>query len=111
VQAACWHCSNCNATVATLITWAPSTPAASGQVAGVLKADMRDYVPVAMMVEETTLVAVRADSPLKTAADLVAAAQARPRQPENRRGARCGPEHAPGHCQAAEGGRRGHRPS
>ena len=48
------------------------TGSIAGQVAGVLKADMRDYVPVAMMVEETTLVAVAADSPLKTAADLVA---------------------------------------
>jgi putative tricarboxylic transport membrane protein len=42
-------------------------------VTGILKADMREFVPVAMMVEETTLVAVRADSPLKTAQDLVAA--------------------------------------
>lgn len=48
------------------------TGSIAGQVAGVLKADIRDYVPVAMMVEETTLVAVAADSPLKTAADLVA---------------------------------------
>lgn len=48
------------------------TGSIAGQVASVLKADMRDYVPVAMMVEETTLVAVAADSPLKTAADLVA---------------------------------------
>jgi hypothetical protein len=27
-------------------------------VTGILKADMREYVPVAMLVEETTLVAV-----------------------------------------------------
>lgn len=47
------------------------TGSIAGQVAGVLKADMRDYVPVAMMVEETSLVAVAADSPLKTATDLV----------------------------------------
>lgn len=47
------------------------TGSIAGQVVGVLKADMRDYVPVAMMVEETTLVAVGTDSPLKTAADLV----------------------------------------
>jgi tripartite-type tricarboxylate transporter receptor subunit TctC len=46
-------------------------------VTGILKADMREYVPVAMLVEETTLVAVRADSPLKTAKDLVAALKAR----------------------------------
>jgi putative tricarboxylic transport membrane protein len=47
------------------------TGSIAGQVTGILKADMRDYVPVAMLVEETTLVAVRADSPLKTAKDLV----------------------------------------
>lgn len=49
------------------------TGSIAGQVTGILKADMREYVPVAMLVEETTLVAVRADSPLKTARDLVAA--------------------------------------
>lgn len=38
---------------------------------GVLKADMRDHPPVAMMVEETQMVAVRNDSPLRTAQDLV----------------------------------------
>jgi putative tricarboxylic transport membrane protein len=54
------------------------TGSIAGQVTGVLKADMRDYVPVAMMVEETTLVAVAADSPLKTAADLVAQLKADP---------------------------------
>ncbi|MDO9033197.1 MAG: tripartite tricarboxylate transporter substrate binding protein [Hydrogenophaga sp.] len=43
----------------------------AGQVTGVLKADLRDYVPVAMMVEETTLVAVAADSPLRSATELV----------------------------------------
>jgi putative tricarboxylic transport membrane protein len=47
------------------------TGSIAGQVTGILKADMREYVPVAMLVEETTLVAVRADSPLKTAKDLV----------------------------------------
>ncbi len=47
------------------------TGSIAGQVAGVLKADMRDYVPVAMMVEETSLVAVAADSPLKASADLI----------------------------------------
>jgi len=45
----------------------------AGQVTGILKADLREFVPVAMMVEETTLVAVRADSPLKTGRDLVEA--------------------------------------
>jgi len=43
----------------------------AGQVTGILKADLRDFVPVAMLVEETTLVVVRADSPLKTVKDLV----------------------------------------
>lgn len=54
------------------------TGSIAGQVTGVLKADMRDYVPVAMMVEETTLVAVAADSPLKTAEDMVARLKADP---------------------------------
>lgn len=39
--------------------------------AGMLKADLKDYPPVAMMVEETQLVAVRADSNVKSVADLV----------------------------------------
>ncbi len=47
------------------------TGSLAGQVTGILRADMREYVPVAMLVEETTLVAVRADSPLKTAKDLI----------------------------------------
>lgn len=50
----------------------------AGQVTGILKADLREFVPVAMMVEETTLVAVRADSPLKTAGDLVEALKKNP---------------------------------
>ena len=54
------------------------TGAIAGQVTGILKADLRDFVPVAMMVEETTLVAVRADSPLKTAKDLVEALKRNP---------------------------------
>lgn len=54
------------------------TGSLAGQVTGILKADMRDYVPVAMLVEETTLVAVRADSPLKTAGDLVDALKRNP---------------------------------
>lgn len=49
------------------------TGSIAGQVTGMLKADIRDYVPLAMMVEETSLVAVRADSALKTAADVVTA--------------------------------------
>ncbi len=54
------------------------TGSLAGQVTGILKADMREYVPVAMLVEETTLVAVRADSPLKTAKDLVDALKHNP---------------------------------
>lgn len=50
----------------------------AGQVTGILKADMRDYVPVAMMVEETTLVAVRADSPIRTGRDVVEALKRNP---------------------------------
>jgi len=49
------------------------TGSIAGQVTGMLRADMRDFVPVAMMVEETSLVAVAANSPLQTAADLLAA--------------------------------------
>jgi tripartite-type tricarboxylate transporter receptor subunit TctC len=84
------------------------TGSLAGQVTGILKADMREYVPVAMLVEETTLVAVRADSPLKTAKDLLAALQARSGLGQDRRRAAEGPEHAPGHCQTAEGGRHRH---
>ncbi len=47
------------------------TGSIAGQATGVLKADMREFVPVAMMVEETALVAVAADSPYKTIEDLV----------------------------------------
>lgn len=47
------------------------TGSIAGQATGILKADMREFVPVAMMVEETTLVAVPADSPYKTIEDLV----------------------------------------
>ena len=47
------------------------TGAIAGAVTGLIKVDPREFVPVAMLVEETTLVAVRADSPLKTAKDLV----------------------------------------
>jgi putative tricarboxylic transport membrane protein len=39
--------------------------------AGMLKADLKEYPPVAMMVEETQMVAVRAESNMKTANDLV----------------------------------------
>ncbi len=52
------------------------TGSIAGTVTGLIKADVRQFPPVAMMVEETSLVAVRADSPLKTAADLVAALKA-----------------------------------
>jgi putative tricarboxylic transport membrane protein len=47
------------------------TGAIAGAVTGLIKADLREYTPVAMMVEETSLVAVRADSPLRNATDLV----------------------------------------
>jgi putative tricarboxylic transport membrane protein len=54
------------------------TGAIAGAVTGLIKADPRDFTPVAMMVEETSLVAVRADSPLKSVADLLAALKADP---------------------------------
>jgi putative tricarboxylic transport membrane protein len=54
------------------------TGAIAGAVTGLIKADPRDFVPVAMMVEETSLVAVRADSPLKDGRDLVNALKADP---------------------------------
>lgn len=43
----------------------------AAQAVGMLKADLREFVPVAMMVEETTLVAVGAESRLRTGKDLV----------------------------------------
>lgn len=54
------------------------TGAIAGAVTGLIRADPRDFTPVAMMVEETSLVAVRADSALKNASDLVAALKADP---------------------------------
>ena len=54
------------------------TGAIAGAVTGLIKADPRDFTPVAMLVEETSLVAVRADSPLKTGTDLVDALKADP---------------------------------
>lgn len=54
------------------------TGSIAGAATGMLKADPRDFVPVAMMVEETSLVAVRADSTLQTGTDLVAAMKADP---------------------------------
>lgn len=54
------------------------TGAIAGAVTGLIKADVRQFPPVAMLVEETSVVAVRADSPLKTASDLVAALKAQP---------------------------------
>ena len=54
------------------------TGAIAGAVTGLIKADPRDFTPVAMMVEETSLVAVRADSPWKTGTDLVNALKADP---------------------------------
>jgi putative tricarboxylic transport membrane protein len=54
------------------------TGAIAGAVTGLIKADPRDFLPVAMLVEETSLVAVRADSPLKDGTDLIAALKADP---------------------------------
>lgn len=54
------------------------TGSVAGQVTGILKADIREFVPVAMLVEETTLVAVPIDSPLKTASDLISALKRNP---------------------------------
>jgi putative tricarboxylic transport membrane protein len=54
------------------------TGAIAGAVTGLIRADVRDFTPVAMMVEETSLVAVRADSPLQSGVDLVAALKAEP---------------------------------
>jgi len=54
------------------------TGAIAGAVTGLIKADPRDFMPVAMMVEETSLVAVRADSPLKDGRDLITALKADP---------------------------------
>jgi tripartite-type tricarboxylate transporter receptor subunit TctC len=48
------------------------TGSVAGQVTGMLLADIREFVPVAMLVEETTLVAVGPDSPLQSAQNLVA---------------------------------------
>lgn len=50
-------------------TFHTSTLVAIG--AGILKADLRDTPPVAMLVEETQMVAVRADSSIRNAQDLV----------------------------------------
>ncbi len=54
------------------------TGAIAGGVTGLIKADLRDFTPVAMLVEETSLVAVRADSPLKDGKDLVNTLKADP---------------------------------
>lgn len=54
------------------------TGAIAGAVTGLIKSDVRQFPPVAMLVEETSVVAVRADSPLKGASDLVAALLAQP---------------------------------
>ncbi len=54
------------------------TGAIAGAVTGLIRADPREFPPVAMMVEETSLVAVRADSPLRNGTDLVAALKADP---------------------------------
>jgi putative tricarboxylic transport membrane protein len=52
------------------------TGSIAGAVTGLIKADVRQFPPVAMLVEETSVVAVRADSPVRSARDLVAALSA-----------------------------------
>lgn len=54
------------------------TGAIAGAVTGLIKADPREFPPVAMMVEETSLVAVHTDSPLRDGMDLVASLKADP---------------------------------
>ena len=54
------------------------TGAIAGAVTGLIKADVRQFPPVAMLVEETSVVAVRADSALRSAGDLVSALRANP---------------------------------
>lgn len=54
------------------------TGAIAGAVTGLIKADIRQFPPVAMMVEETSVVAVRAESALRSASDLVSALKASP---------------------------------
>ena len=48
------------------------TGSIAGAITGILKVDPRDYPPVAMLVEETTVVAVPNDSPIKSGRDLIA---------------------------------------
>ena len=47
------------------------TASIAAQAAGMFKADLREFVPVAMLVEETTLVAVSVDSGLHSGRDLI----------------------------------------
>ena len=54
------------------------TGAIAGVASGLIKADLRDFPPVAMLVEETSVVAVRADSPWRSGTDLVAVLRADP---------------------------------
>lgn len=54
------------------------TGSIAGAVTGLIKADVRQFPPVAMMVEETSVVAVRADSPIRSGADLVATLKGNP---------------------------------
>jgi putative tricarboxylic transport membrane protein len=76
---------------------------------GMLKAELRDYPPVAMMVEETQLVAVRADSPLNSGTDLVNAPAQRRDRAAHWCGAGAGLGHPPVDRAAAQGGGRGHQ--
>ena len=50
----------------------------AGAASGLIKSDLREFAPVAMLVEETSVVAVRSDSPLLTGTDLVNALKADP---------------------------------
>ena len=54
------------------------TGSIAGAVSGLIRADVREFTPLAMMVAETTWVAVRAESPLKDGTDLVKALKADP---------------------------------
>lgn len=50
----------------------------AGAASGLIKTDLRDFVPVAMLVEETSVVVVRADSAIQTGTELVNALKADP---------------------------------
>jgi tripartite-type tricarboxylate transporter receptor subunit TctC len=83
------------------------TGSIAGQVTGILKADMREYVPVAMLVEETTLVRGAGRFTAQDRQRPGRCAQARPHVAEDRRRSAARAQHPPGHGQAAAGGRGG----